>query len=214
MSEAKSLSVFQVWGPVLVKDTFIRVVGHKECTRRCEHLQNDNVFKSELSGYDVQCFIFSRNIGWVTPKINYFNYLKKILSGSKYPENILFRFENRSTDDVYDWHCGFMQRLPYLYFQIEPVSGGNKVLLIRVNYDIKWTSLWQTIFISTCFCTPDTVRSGQTSLDITNRFVYRPVIGSPNAFGVSKFACMFSSPVHIFAMLLHKEYICLDGIIQ
>ena len=47
----------------------------------------------------VQCFLFSRIIGQVTPKINYFYYLKKLFSGSKYPTNILFYFEKGSTAD-------------------------------------------------------------------------------------------------------------------
>ena len=42
-------------------------------------------------------FCFSRNIGKVTPKINYFHNLHKVSSGSKYPENITFDWENRST---------------------------------------------------------------------------------------------------------------------
>ena len=47
-----------------------------------------------------QCFCFSRNIGEVTPKIIYVNYLfslsNKIFTVSKYPKNNLFNFEKRS----------------------------------------------------------------------------------------------------------------------
>ena len=42
--------------------------------------------------------IFLDNISEVTPKIIYFHYVKKVFPGSKYPENRLFLFGNRSTD--------------------------------------------------------------------------------------------------------------------
>ena len=45
-----------------------------------------------------RCFFYRRNIAQVTPKIIYFYYLIKIFSGSKYPKNVLFNFEKRSTD--------------------------------------------------------------------------------------------------------------------
>ena len=38
-----------------------------------------------------QCFFLSRNIGLLTPKINYFYYLKNIFSGSKYPKKYLIK---------------------------------------------------------------------------------------------------------------------------
>ena len=53
--------------------------------------------KLRRESISYQCFLFSRYIGWVTLKINYFHYLKKVLFGSKYPTNIVFNFENRST---------------------------------------------------------------------------------------------------------------------
>ena len=43
---------------------------------------------------------FTRNIGWVTPKIGYFYYVKNVFTGSKYPQNILFYFENSITDST------------------------------------------------------------------------------------------------------------------
>ena len=63
---------------------------------RCIHCLSSCV---KVGVRDVQpCFFFSRNIGQTTLKIIYFSLSKKILSGSKYPKNILFYFENRSTD--------------------------------------------------------------------------------------------------------------------
>ena len=47
---------------------------------------------------DHHCFFFSRNIGWLTLKNIHFHYLQ-IFSGSKYPKNILFNFEKKSTGD-------------------------------------------------------------------------------------------------------------------
>ena len=44
--------------------------------------------------HDKWCFLFSRNIGQVTSKINCFHYLKK--NGSKYPKNILFNLLNKT----------------------------------------------------------------------------------------------------------------------
>ena len=43
-----------------------------------------------------QRFFFSRNIGYVTPKIVYFHYLKKYFSGWKYPTNVLSHFEREA----------------------------------------------------------------------------------------------------------------------
>ena len=40
--------------------------------------------------------IYCRNVGEVTPKINYFHYLKKNASGSTYPKNNWCHCENRS----------------------------------------------------------------------------------------------------------------------
>ena len=54
-----------------------------------------SVYSAERSTFE-QCCFFSRNIGWVTPKIIYFHYLKN-KSGPKYPKNVLFNCENRST---------------------------------------------------------------------------------------------------------------------
>ena len=45
----------------------------------------------------VQSFNFDRSIGQVTPKIHFFSLPKKILPGSKCPQNNLFDYENRST---------------------------------------------------------------------------------------------------------------------
>ena len=40
-----------------------------------------------------QCFFLSRNIGYVsTPKNNYFHYLEKVFSGSKYPKKRFIPF--------------------------------------------------------------------------------------------------------------------------
>ena len=47
-----------------------------------------------------QCFFFSRNMGQVTPIKNVFSLSKKIFSGSKYPKNIVFNFENRCTAHI------------------------------------------------------------------------------------------------------------------
>ena len=44
-----------------------------------------------------QYFCYSRNIGQVTPKSSNFYCIQKLVFGSKYPENVLFNFENRST---------------------------------------------------------------------------------------------------------------------
>ena len=44
------------------------------------------------------CFFFSRSIGQVTPKIIHFYYLKKYFLDQSIQKNILFDFENRSTD--------------------------------------------------------------------------------------------------------------------
>ena len=49
-----------------------------------------------LTGY-YQCFIFSRNISYVTPEINYFYYLRKYFPDQIIQKNILFDFEKRST---------------------------------------------------------------------------------------------------------------------
>ena len=51
-----------------------------------------------------QCVLFSRIIGQVTPKINYFYNLKKIFSGSKYPKIILFNFE-KGSNGLNRWSC-------------------------------------------------------------------------------------------------------------
>ena len=49
-------------------------------------------------GASCQWFRFSRNIGWVTPKIiNFSLYMLKHFSGTKYPLNSLFNYENRNT---------------------------------------------------------------------------------------------------------------------
>ena len=59
---------------------------------------------------------YSRYIGDVTPEIIYFHYLKKTISGSKYPKNILFIFENRSTGASCIYGDS-MPRLPHhIYF--------------------------------------------------------------------------------------------------
>ena len=44
-----------------------------------------------------QWLFFGRNIGQLTPRILYFNYLRIFFSGSKYPKNSLFNFEKRCT---------------------------------------------------------------------------------------------------------------------
>ena len=46
----------------------------------------------QIQLYD-QCFCFSRNIAYTTPKTIYFHYLKNMFSGSKYPKNILLNSE-------------------------------------------------------------------------------------------------------------------------
>ena len=45
-----------------------------------------------------QCFFFSRSIGYVTPKIIHFHYLKKYFLDQSIQYIFLFIFENRSTD--------------------------------------------------------------------------------------------------------------------
>ena len=50
-----------------------------------------------------QCFLFSQNIGYVTPIIIIFYYLEKIFSGAKSPNNILFNFEKGSTGYWLRW---------------------------------------------------------------------------------------------------------------
>ena len=54
-----------------------------------------------------QCFIFSRNIGKVTPKKIYFHYLNKYFLDQSIQKNIFFNFEKGSTE----WH---VYRLPWV----------------------------------------------------------------------------------------------------
>ena len=44
-----------------------------------------------------QCFLFSRDIGQLTPKIIYFHYLKKSFLNQSIQKNVLFNFEKGST---------------------------------------------------------------------------------------------------------------------
>ena len=64
---------------------------HRMNSASLQHVEMFNMYSR------LQCFFFSRNIGYLTLKIIYFHYLLKNKSGSKYPKNILFNFENRST---------------------------------------------------------------------------------------------------------------------
>ena len=46
---------------------------------------------------EFQCFLFSRNIGYVTPKIIYFYDLKTFFLDQSIQKTIFFKFENGST---------------------------------------------------------------------------------------------------------------------
>ena len=49
---------------------------------------------------ELQCFLFSRILGYLTPKIIYFYYLKKYFLDQSIQKNILFNFEKGRTGEL------------------------------------------------------------------------------------------------------------------
>ena len=66
----------------------------------------------------AQWFVFSRNIGQVTPEIVYFRYLIERFSGSKQPTTILFNSENRSTGSAHESLRHFVVKLLHTFHKI------------------------------------------------------------------------------------------------
>ena len=88
---------------VLNKLDFDMKVGSD--TRAHINLLNANFKRDEtILKCASQCFLFNRNVGQVPPKIIHFHYLKKTVSGSKYPKNVSFSFENRRTGRQMAWN--------------------------------------------------------------------------------------------------------------
>ena len=86
------------------------------------------------------CLFFSRSIDQVTPKVVYFHYLKKAFSGSKYPKNNFFNFENRSTGSG---SCGSSHPLVPRYEAVHsklPYAGRHKRNVPVVFYDLARSS--------------------------------------------------------------------------
>ena len=90
----------------------------------------DGVLKYHMTpGY--QCFLFSRNIGKLTPKKIYLHYLKCFF-GSKYPKKYIFKFENRSIANCW------VQKRVYRGTQ------GSEQSVDAPNESLKeWVSFWR-----------------------------------------------------------------------
>ena len=135
----------------------------------------------------VQSFNFDRSIGQVTPKIHFFSLPKKILPGSKCPQNNLFDYENRSTAHGASATLHWQELYhPTLLFSGFFWLGAHGTKLERVTHVTVGDQYYLFFNSETLFTNRRAAYQASTSLDFRNRH-HRRQVGIPHSDLVFKF---------------------------
>ena len=99
------------------------ITRHHKATAQSRHLWN---ISYRIGNSSVVLFKPKYRLGH--PENHLLSLSKKMLSGSKYPKNVLFNFENRTNKELFDhfwWTCCFLSTCPTQTFDFRYVYASN-----------------------------------------------------------------------------------------